>query len=197
MPDYNETLRGITDEFDAAHSSWSTNPDLTTEARRRGVVGCVDRAEDLLAADDRAFGTALEEERTRLTGQLEAAQEQHAPKHGPNAVASMMAAQAAVSSNDARIIMDAHEAAHRTEDHAALSILETAGPAAMPDALRKDFKDRIKEAQESRKPAAVKERETTLAAFEADAERAAYTRSLMRDAFTKKLREYKRPGGMS
>ena len=194
MPEYNENLRAIIDGFDGAHATWVSNNDLVPEARKRGVRGVVDEAETRLAADDRGFDEAIDTERARLTGQLEAAQEQHAPKHGPESVASMLSAQAAVSSGDARVIMDAHEAALRAGNEAALSILETAGPAAMPEGLRKEFRDKIVTAKEERKHPVIKEREAALADFEARAESASYARAMLRSNLVQRIRSRKGPG---
>lgn len=192
---FNDNLKTIGDKYDETCDDWHNSKDHTDDAKKRGVRAATDYAETLLAEDDRAFQAAIDEEREALTGVLEAGYQHFGPKHGPQAVASMMGAQAAVSSADPRVILDAHEAALRDGDEAALSILETAGPAAMPtDALRKDFKDKVVAAKEERKHPVIKEREAALADFEARAESASYARAMLRSNLVQRIRSRKGPG---
>ena len=90
---------------------------------------------------------------------------------------------------------EAHAAALRRGDEAALSILETPGPAAMPSpVLKKDFEEKVAAAQEERKHPAVKEAEKALADFEARAQSAGLARALLRSNLINRIRSRKGPG---
>lgn len=190
---FNDNLKTIGDKYDETYDSWVNNPDLKDEPKRRGARAATERAEELLAEDDRAFEAAIDEERRLHTGRVEALRENRAPP--ANDVGSMMGAKAAVDSGDAAIINAAYDDALRRKDESALVILERSGASAMPtDALRDKYKERVREAQEARKHPKIKEAEEERAASEERARKAEYARAMIRSNLVQRIRSRKGPG---